>query len=161
MTPGLAANLTIHDPEAIGVDTSETGAALAQRALGSPRPRGLRVVEGGDTFVTPRRRREGLRRLLLCGADVFAAAAAMVLVLTVLGKNQLKPITLAGTPVAVLFFKVAGLYDREQVSGVALDAGRGTGLIQVAGLYTLDGGHPPAAHRRGGIYGAVRSRRFG
>ena len=137
MTSGLAAKLTIHDPEAIGVDASEAEAAPTQRALSSPRPRALRVVEGGETFVSARRRREGLRRLLLCGADVFAAAAALVLVLTVLGDNQLKLVTLAGTPIVVLFFKMAGLYDREQLRMLRSTLDEAPALIQVAGLYAL------------------------
>ena len=49
MTPGLAAKLTIHDPDATGVDASEAGAALAQRALARPALDGLRAVEGSET----------------------------------------------------------------------------------------------------------------
>ena len=135
MTSGLAARVTIHDPAVIG-DDSEAQAALAQRTLNSPRPRMLRIIEEGERLATARRRRGELSRLLLCGADVFAAAAAMVLVLTVLGDN-LKLVTLAGTPVVVLFFKVAGLYDREQLRMLRSTLDEAPALVQVAGLYTL------------------------
>ena len=135
MTSGLAAKVTIHDPDVIGVDP-EAQAALAQRALSAPRPWMLRIIEGGERVATARRRRDGLRRLLLCGADVFAAAAAMVLVLAVLGDN-LKLVTLAGTPVVVLFFKVAGLYDREQLRLLRSTLDEAPAVVQVAGLYTL------------------------
>ena len=137
MTSGLAAKLTIHDPEVLGVDASEGEVVLAQRALTSPGSRQLRIVEGGDRFATARRRGDGLRRLLLCGADVFAAAAAMVLVLTVFGDNRLKLWTLAATPVVVLFFKVAGLYDREQLRLLRSTLDEAPALVQVAGLYAL------------------------
>ena len=96
----------------------------------------LRIIEGGERYAAARRRRGELSRLLLCGADVLAAAAAMVLVLTVLGDN-LKLLTLAGTPVVVLFFKVAGLYDREQLRLLRSTLDEAPALLQIAGLYTL------------------------
>jgi exopolysaccharide biosynthesis polyprenyl glycosylphosphotransferase len=159
MTPGLAAKLTIHDPEAIGIDVSEAEGAPAHRLLKPPGPRGLRVVEGGETFVSAQRRREGLRRLLLCGADVFAAAAALVLVLTVVGDNKLKLVTLAGTPVVVLLFKVAGLYDREQLRLLRSTLDEAPALVQVAGLYALTIAilqpHVVAGHLWGGEIAAL------
>jgi exopolysaccharide biosynthesis polyprenyl glycosylphosphotransferase len=135
MTSGLAAKLTIHDPAVLGGDASEAEAVLAQRALPAPPP--LRVVEGGERFAIARRRGDGLRRLLLCGADVFAAAAATVLVLTVFGGDRLKLVTLAATPVVVLLFKVAGLYDREQQRLMRSTLDEAPALLQVAGLYAL------------------------
>jgi exopolysaccharide biosynthesis polyprenyl glycosylphosphotransferase len=137
MTSGLAAKLTIHDPEVLGMDTSEAEAALAQRALTSPGPPPLRVVKGGERFAIARRRGDGLRRGLLCGADVFAAATAMVLVLTIFGDNRLKLVTLAATPVVVLLFKVAGLYDREQQRLLRSTLDEAPKLVEVAGLYAL------------------------
>src|ERR1700761_5367501 len=137
MTPRVAAKLTIYEPEVIELDPSGPKPALAQRTLSPPRARELRVVEGGEHLAPARRRRDGLRRLLLCGADVFAAAAALVLVLTVLGDNQLKLLTLAGTPVVVVLFKMAGLYDREQLRLLRSTLDEAPTLLQVAGLYTL------------------------
>ena len=122
-------------------------AALAERALTSPGPPPLRVVEGGERFATPLRRRDGLRRLLLCGADIFAAAAAMVLVLTVFGEDRLKLVTLAATPVIVLLFKLAGLYDREQQRLHALNAGRGAGARPGRRPLRADDCHRPAPCR--------------
>lgn len=137
MTSGLAAKLTIHDPEVVAIDASEAESALATRTLSPPRPGRLRIIEGGERVAPVRRRRQGLRRLLLCTADVFAAAAAMVLVLTVFGENRLKLITLVGTPIIVVFFKVAGLYDREQLRLLRSTLDEAPALLQVAGLYTL------------------------
>ena len=90
---------------------------------------------------------------------MFAAAAAMVLVLTLLGNNQLKLMTLAGTPVVVLFFKVAGLYDREQVRLRRSTLDETPALVQVAGLYTLTVAilqpHVVAGHLWGGQIAAL------
>jgi exopolysaccharide biosynthesis polyprenyl glycosylphosphotransferase len=137
MTPRLAAKLTIHDLEVIGADVPDGQTAISQRTLTPPRQRRLTLVEGSDGFASARRRRESLRRLLLCVADVLAASAAMVLVLTVLGDNRLKLVTLAGTPVIILFFKVAGLYDREQMRLLRSTLDEAPALVQVAGLYAL------------------------
>jgi exopolysaccharide biosynthesis polyprenyl glycosylphosphotransferase len=137
MTSRLAAKLTIHDPEVLGVDTSDAEILLAQRALTAPGSRRLRVVEGGERLATARRRGAGLHRLLLCGADVFAAAAALALVLSAFGDNRLNLVTLAGTPVVALFFKIAGLYDHEQQRLLRSTLDEAPALIQVAGLYAL------------------------
>ena len=160
MTSGLAAKLTIHDPEVIGVDPSEGQATLVPPTpTPTPGPPPLRIVEGGERLASGRRRREGLRRLLLCGADVFAAAAAMVLVLTVLGDNRLKLLTLAGTPLVVVFFKVAGLYDREQLRLLRSTLDEVPALVQVAGLYALTMAilqpHVVAGHLWGGQIAAL------
>jgi hypothetical protein len=132
MTSGLAAKLTIHEPEALAVDAP--GVQRSPNAPGSPP---LRIIEGGKSSATARRRADGLRRLLLCGADVFAAGGALVLVLTVFGDNRLKLVTLAGTPVVVLLFKIAGLYDREQLRLLRSTLDEAPALAQVAGLYAL------------------------
>jgi exopolysaccharide biosynthesis polyprenyl glycosylphosphotransferase len=159
MPPRLAAKLTIHDLGVIGVDGPEGQTAIAQRTLVPVGPRRLTLVEDGERFAAARRRRESLRRLLLCVADVLAAAAAMVLVLTVLGDNRLKFVTLAGTPVIVLFFKVAGLYDREQLRLLRSTLDEAPALVQVAGLYALTIAivqpHVVAGHLWGGQIAAL------
>jgi exopolysaccharide biosynthesis polyprenyl glycosylphosphotransferase len=158
MTSGLAAKLTIHEPEAL-VGAPEAEVVVAQRALTAPGSRRLRIVEGGERSATARRRADGLRRLLLCGADVFAAGGALVLVLTVFGENRLKFVTLAGTPVIVLLFKIAGLYDREQLRLLRSTLDEAPALVQVAGLYALSIAilqpHVVAGHLWGGQIAAL------
>jgi exopolysaccharide biosynthesis polyprenyl glycosylphosphotransferase len=61
----------------------------------------------------------------------------MVFVLTLLGNNHLRLITLAGTPVIILLFKVAGLYDREQLRVLRSTLDEAPVLVQVTGLYAL------------------------
>jgi exopolysaccharide biosynthesis polyprenyl glycosylphosphotransferase len=159
MTSGLAAKLTIHEPEALAVGAPEAEAVVAQRALTAPGSRRLRIIEGGERSATARRRADGLRRLLLCGADVFAAGGALVLVLTVFGDNRLKLVTLAGTPVVVLLFKLAGLYDREQLRLLRSTLDEAPALVQVAGLYALTIAilqpHVVAGHLWGGQIAAL------
>ena len=90
---------------------------------------------------------------------MFAAAAAMVLVLMVFGDNRLKLVTLAGIPVVVLFFKVAGLYDREQLRLMRSTLDEAPALVQVAGLYALTIAilqpHVVAGHLWGGQIAAL------
>jgi exopolysaccharide biosynthesis polyprenyl glycosylphosphotransferase len=159
MTPRVAAKLTIHDLELIRGDGREGQTAVAQRPLIPLRPRHVTLVDDGVSFAAARRRREGVRRLSLCVADVLAAAAAMVLVLTVLGDNRLKLLTLAGTPVIVLFFKVAGLYDREQLRLLRSTLDETPAIVQVAGLYALSIAilqpHVVAGHLWGGQIAAL------
>src|SRR5581483_4655160 len=159
MTSGLAAKLTIHEPEALGADASAAEVVVARRAVTAPASWPLRIIEGGERSATSRRRADGLRRLLLCGADVCAAGAALVLVLTVFGDNRLKLLTLAGTPVVVLFFKIAGLYDREQLRLLRSTLDEAPTLVQVAGLYALSIAilqpHVVAGHLWGGQIAAL------
>ena len=83
----------------------------------------------------------------------------MVLVLTVLGDNRLKLLTLAGTPLIVALFKVAGLYDREQLRLVRSTLDEAPTLAQVAGLYALTIAilqpHVVAGHLWGGQIAAL------
>jgi exopolysaccharide biosynthesis polyprenyl glycosylphosphotransferase len=129
MTPTLAAKLTIHDPA-----VSAQGGTVVTLP-----PRPLALVQGGEPAVAPHygRRRESLRRGLLCVSDVLAAATALLIVLTLLGDDRLKPLALAGAPVIVLLFKVAGLYDREQLLVVRSTLDEAPKLAQLAGLYAL------------------------
>ena len=64
---------------------------------------------------------------------MLAAAAALVLVVTLLGDDRLKLVTLAGTPIVVLLFKVAGLYDREQLRLLRSTLDEAPVLMQLAG----------------------------
>ena len=137
MTPTLAAKLTIHDPELMGVEVSDGQAAVASRALTATPPHRFALVDGAEHAARASRRREALRRLLLCAADVLAAAAALFLVLALLGDNRLRLLTLAGMPIVVVFFKVAGLYDREQLRLLRSTLDEAPMLVQATGLYAL------------------------
>jgi exopolysaccharide biosynthesis polyprenyl glycosylphosphotransferase len=81
--------------------------------------------------------RESLRRRLLGVADVISATLALVLVLTLLGDDQVGFATLAGMPLVIVLFKVAGLYDRDQLRLVHSTLDEAPLLVQLTGLYAL------------------------
>ena len=132
MTPRLAAKLTIHDPALAVADAGDSAKSPLVAA-----PRRLALVDRPVAPVSAHRRREALRRGLLCAGDVLAAGAALVLVLTLLGDDRLKLFALTGAPVVVLLFKVAGLYDREQLRLLRSTLDEAPVLAQLAGLYAL------------------------
>src|SRR3954469_9342064 len=136
MTPQLAERLTIHEQEAamsLAADSdSSAGGSLV--ALPTQR-RGL--IQGGERTVPSLIRRERMHRRLLAPADVLAAAVSLVLVLTLLGSDQLGLATLAGMPLVVVVFKVAGLYDRDQLRLLHSTLDEAPLLVQLTGLYTL------------------------
>ena len=136
MTPTLATHLTIHEPELPRLEISDEHAGNGRTLIGLP-PRPFVFGERWRGAISSPRRREALRRRLLCVADVAAGAAAMVFVLTLLGNNRLRLVTLAGTPVIILLFKVAGLYDRDQLRLLRSTLDEAPVLVQVTGLYAL------------------------
>jgi exopolysaccharide biosynthesis polyprenyl glycosylphosphotransferase len=136
MTPRLATK-TIDDLAVTGLDDIDRQAAVAQGAVVPlPSPR-FASIPRSDRALTSHRQREALRRRLLCTADVMAAAASLVLVVTVMGESRLKLDTLAAAPILAIFFKVAGLYDREQLRLLRSTLDEAPMLVQVAGLYAL------------------------
>lgn len=137
MTPTLAAKLTIHDPVVVAADALDGPASVEPRALIPFPSRRFALVEGDEGAVASPRRREALRRRLLCTADVLGAAAALLLVVTLVNGDRLKLVTLAGAPLVVLLFKVAGLYDREQLRLLRSTLDEAPVLVQLAGLYAL------------------------
>jgi exopolysaccharide biosynthesis polyprenyl glycosylphosphotransferase len=131
MPPELATNLTIHEVPLGAMRVAGHGDVAAPLvALPSPE---LAPAAGRR----PAMAREALRRRMLCAADVLAAAAALVFVLVLIGDQRLKLLTLAGAPVVVLLFKVAGLYDREQLRLLRSTLDEAPVLAQLAGLYAL------------------------
>ena len=137
MPPSLAAKLTIHDPVAVDVDGRVAQPSAALRSLISVPSRRTALVDGTDQAISSPRRRQALRRRLLCTADVLASAVALVLVVSIFGSDHLKLIALAGTPIVILLFKVAGLYDREQLRLLRSTLDEAPMLVQLAGLYAL------------------------
>jgi exopolysaccharide biosynthesis polyprenyl glycosylphosphotransferase len=98
--------------------------------------RGFRHV-GQERPLAPRVRRESIQRRLLGAADVLAATVALALVLSLAGADPVGLAALVGMPVIVFLFKVAGLYDRDQLRLVHSTLDEVPALLQLTGLYAL------------------------
>ena len=127
MTPRLATRLTIHDPSITGHDVGNSDGAVAARGLVALPSRQFGLVESPDHAVTSPRQREALRRRLLCAADVLTAAAALVLVLTVLGHDRPRLVTLFGIPGVDPAVQGRRAVRPRAGAPAALDARRGAG----------------------------------
>jgi exopolysaccharide biosynthesis polyprenyl glycosylphosphotransferase len=137
MTPQLAAMLTIHEEELPDAEVEGRRFASGYGSL-IPFPRPAVRAEDGDEQTLPSLlRRESHRRRLLAAADVVGATAALALALTLLGEARPGPAILAGMPLVVLLFKVAGLYDRDQLRIVRSTLDEAPALAQLTGLYAL------------------------
>jgi exopolysaccharide biosynthesis polyprenyl glycosylphosphotransferase len=134
MTPRLAAALKIHEhatAEALGPRSLREGVAPAPA-----RPR-FRVIEGLYDPAPSWRRRQAVHRRFLGTGDVLASTLALALVLALPGGAHLGPVVLAGMPVIVLIFKLAGLYERDQMRLVRSTLDEVPLLLQLTGLYAL------------------------
>ena len=136
MTPSqLAAGLTIHDTDVV------PSGAPHLRAVGGTlvAPSALRpgFVERADGAFPSLFERESMHRRLLAGADVLCASLALLFVLSLSGTARPALAALAALPLVVLLFKVAGLYDRDQLRLVPSTLDEAPLLAQLAGLYAL------------------------
>ena len=104
----------------------------ADVATSTPPPRGRRAARSAPL------RRESLHRRLLGAADVLAATGALVLVVSALGRGPARDSPRSvGMPLVVLLFKIAGLYDRDQLRLVHSTLDEVPVLVQLTGLYAL------------------------
>jgi exopolysaccharide biosynthesis polyprenyl glycosylphosphotransferase len=81
--------------------------------------------------------REALHRRMLAIADIASAGLALVVVLNIVGRDRVAFAALAGAPLVVAVFKVAGLYDRDQMRIVHSTLDELPALLQLTGLYAL------------------------
>src|SRR5918998_1656809 len=133
MTPQLAERLTIHAPDAVGERFARSAPGTTGRSA-----RRFWGVGGGEGWLPTTQRREAIQRRLLAAGDVMAATLALWLVLTLPGTGDSPALfALAGMPLVVLVFKMAGLYDRDplRISHSTLD--EAPLLLQLTGLYVL------------------------
>jgi len=136
MTPTVASKLTIYDPQVstgLGVDDHfrESDKVIALPA------RRWALAGRAERPKASLLRREALHRRLLGAADVIAATGALIVVLSLLGHDQPGLASLLGIPLVILLFKVAGLYDRDQLRLVHSTLDEVPQLVQLAGLYAL------------------------
>ena len=139
MTPQVATRLRIHETPSAGEARSRR--RRASTPLGaSPHlgPHAGVVQLEGDAGAPPALLwREALRRRMLAIADMAAASAALVVVLDLLGQDHVAIAAIAGMPLVPFLFKVAGLYDRDQMRIVHSTLDEVPALLQLTGLYAL------------------------
>jgi hypothetical protein len=103
-------------------------------ALGSDRRAGS-IFDAPDTPSVGRRDRVFRRSLVL--ADALAASLALLIGVTVLGDDALRPAAALFVPIAVLVSKVVGLYDRDELTMHKTTLDELPALMQLATAYAL------------------------
>jgi exopolysaccharide biosynthesis polyprenyl glycosylphosphotransferase len=136
MTPHLAASLKIHEPAVDRV--AAAGEPLVDASVVVPFPASLRDRPDLDDACLPALwRREALHRRLLGVFDVAGASLVLLLVLGV-GRADHAAIAAVGCMLLLLLlFKVAGLYDRDELRLVHSTVDELPLLFQLTGLFAL------------------------
>ena len=91
----------------------------------------------GDERVASVMLREALHRRLLALGDIAAATIALVVLLNVFGQRRVAAVAIAGIVLLLLLFKVAGLYDRDDLRLVHSTLDEVPLLAQLTGLFAL------------------------
>ena len=81
--------------------------------------------------------REAFHRRLLAAADVLAAMAAVAFVLDAFGRQEILLTAATSGALILLLFKVAGLYDRDDLRLVHSTLDEVPLLVQLSGLFAL------------------------
>ena len=137
MTPQLAAKLTIHQPKTVEPEVGAQGTLAAPSELlpfPVQRPAPARGARGTAPAAV---RRDSLQRRLLAVADLLAAGGALIIILSLIGDDRPGLGTLVGLPLVVVVFKIAGLYDRDELRLVHSTLDEAPLLAQLTGLYVL------------------------
>jgi exopolysaccharide biosynthesis polyprenyl glycosylphosphotransferase len=136
MTPQVAANLKLYGDEA---DLSVTQRRLVTAKSRPVQPSASEMLLG-DVDAGPSASliwRESIHRRLLGAADVLAAAFALVVGMKSFGSRGVALVAVAGVVLVVLLFKVAGLYDRDDLRVVQSTLDEVPTLLQLTGLVAL------------------------
>jgi hypothetical protein len=135
MTPSLAAKLYIHDQD-VDVEAEPRGQLVPMPGVDrrSPgRDNQPLVEERAWSLVS---RREALQRRLLAVADVLAVALTVILALNVHGPRRVALVAVA-LPLVIVPFKVAGLYDRDELRLHRSTLDEAPALLQLTALFAL------------------------
>ena len=131
VTPQLAAKLTLHT-EAVGASPELPGVVGLEPAT----LRSVDAVSRAPRSLRSRlRRRAAIQRRLLGIADVAAVTLTVGVVLDV-NEHRLALLALA-MPLVILPFKIAGLYDRDDVLLVRSTLDEAPALMQLTALFAL------------------------
>ena len=135
MTPDVAASLTVPESlvDAPALRPAMLAAASAASAAGVDLESGRLDNRGSSALLS----REALRRRLLGVADVTSAALAAGLVLGAFGQRRAAFSALVGAALVLVVFKLAGLYDRDDLRLVHSTLDDVPQLAQLTGLFAL------------------------
>jgi exopolysaccharide biosynthesis polyprenyl glycosylphosphotransferase len=137
MTPQIASMLQIHDSELADVAMSGEAVLTAPRLVAVPPLVQDARPELDDACLPALWRREALHRRLL---GLFDAAGALIVLLFVLGftsGDQVFVAAVVGIPMLLVPFKIAGLYDRDELRLVHSTLDELPPLLQLTGLFAL------------------------
>jgi exopolysaccharide biosynthesis polyprenyl glycosylphosphotransferase len=130
MTPQLVAQLTMHGDEVVQAPVARGNVfPLPRRGVPS-----AGIEEGTSSSVL---RREARHRRLLGVADILAVTLTLILVLNVIGHDKAAVILLASMPLVIVPFKIAGLYDRDDLRLVHSTLDEVPVLMQLTALFAL------------------------
>jgi exopolysaccharide biosynthesis polyprenyl glycosylphosphotransferase len=129
MTPQLAARLRV-EPEWAG-DVGVGGPVITLPARQFP------TIDGGQRVLPGLQQRESLRRRMLGASDMLAATLALAIISTFVNPADAGLATVAGMALIVVPFKLAGLYDRDQLRMVHSTLDEVPLLLQLTGVFAL------------------------
>ena len=140
MTPQVATRLKVHEDE-----TALHARAHRRRPASATNATAAASLLAGNVVPMPAEGyasapilwRERLHRRLLGVADVICAGLALALVLSVFDQRRVALAAAGGVALIVLLFKVAGLYDRDDLRLVHSTLDEVPLLTQVTGLFAL------------------------
>src|SRR4051794_41190412 len=115
MTPQLAANLKIHEPDITRIAVAGEGLLTSAPRLSVLSPVLDDRPDLDDACLPALWRREALHRRLLGLFDVAGATLVLLLVLGPASASHVGIAAVAATPMLALLFKLAGLYDRDEL----------------------------------------------
>ena len=136
MTPEAAASLRVHEDQfldAVASGAPRLGAAIPVSASAEG-VASMPVDRPGSAGLL---RRESLHRRLLGIADVTSAAFAAGLVLGAFDQRRAALSAVVGAALVLLVFKLAGLYDRDDLKLVQSTLDDVPLLVQLTGLFAL------------------------
>lgn len=135
MTAPLAAKLQIHEDE-LDVDAEPRAQLVAMPGVDRRPPLRdtKRVVE--EATWSSVSGREVLQRRLLAAADILAVALTVILALNVQGLRRVALVAVA-LPLVIVPFKVAGLYDRDELRLGRSTLDEAPALMQLTALFAL------------------------
>jgi exopolysaccharide biosynthesis polyprenyl glycosylphosphotransferase len=137
MTPQLAEILTIHEPGVARFGPAAEGVLAPPRLVPAPEPVSDDRPDLDDACLPALWRREALHRRLLGMFDVAGASFVLCLVLGLTGAQQAVVAGALGLLLLVVLFKVAGLYDRDDLRLVHSTLDELPVLLQLTGLFAL------------------------